>query len=107
MLEHFLNYEKNKQILADLLDKDGLVETSHLISQIQRGRAEFSLKKHPTIRVFPKHPIELLATRLATKPDLWRISKIEIQVAPSIVGRAPIYGVDFRKAIRAYPTSPA
>lgn len=99
MLKHFLNFEKNKQILDGLLDKDGLVETSHLVFQIRSGRAEFSLKKYPAIRVFPKHPIESVASHLAAKPALWRIARIGIQAAPSIVGRASIYGVDFQKAV--------
>lgn len=100
MFEPFKNYKRNSEILENLADRDGLVETRHLDFRIQNGRAEIFLKAMPDVRVFPGHPIESLSSYLAMKPALWRMARLEVQAARSIVGRAPIYGVDFPKAVK-------
>ena len=89
------NRERFDELIRTVTTKDGLVPTNELVVD----KNELRLSVDDTVTVVPHWRIDSLVPDLMKDTSLWSNAAIRIQSSRSLIGRARIFGVSFRRAI--------
>ncbi len=79
------------------VEADSLVPTSEVALTSQ---GNWCLKCDAEVRVVPHGRAEAVAELLQARPDLWALASLRLRPSRSIVGRAPVFGVPFSRAVQ-------
>ncbi|MBW3538823.1 MAG: hypothetical protein KY476_00995 [Planctomycetes bacterium] len=84
------------ELLPAIVNKDGLVPTSEIVLT---PNGNWYLKRDKAIPVVPHWRVEPIAALLQARPDLWPLASLRVRPESSLVGRAPVFGVPFARAV--------
>src|SRR5437867_1870827 len=82
------------KIKSQYFDKDNLIYAEHLFFENNK----LYLKNEPQIFVYPSAYAKQIFN-IINQLNLWNNFAFKIQLTPPMIARAPIFGVNFEKAI--------
>jgi hypothetical protein len=85
------------ELLPTIQNADELVPTSEIVLT---PLGDWRLKHDAEVPVVPHWRAGAVAAFLQDRPDLWRLASLRVQPSRSIVGRAPVFGVPFSRAVQ-------
>lgn len=85
------------ELLPAIQNADNLVPTSEVVL---RPRGDWCLKRDTEVPVVPHWRAEAVAVFLQARPSLWSLASLRLRPRRSIVGRAPVFGVPFSRAVQ-------
>lgn len=98
MSAYLANKDAFQTASSPLLTKDGLLPCTSMAVSKHAGRCNLFLSKN-LLPVFAAPFNEMTTDYLAQSPVLWNQAAIRVTYYPPVCGRAPDFGVPFRKAV--------
>jgi hypothetical protein len=88
--------ERFDELVPKLFTEDGLLPTQEMVA---RPNGEIYLRREPQLRLYPHQRAEQVVKLLRSNEALWDCGAIRVRSTRPVVGRAPVYGVPFAKAV--------